>query len=249
MLPIAIQAAKKGGAVLNKYFGKLRSYESKNKANSDFVTKADKESEEIIKKIILTKFPTHGFWGEETGQTKVKSEYLWVVDPLDGTTNFIHRIPTHAVSIALMRKHQVILGVVYLPQTDELFHAQKGKGAFCNGQKIMTANTKKMRDAICSVGFWSKDRKHVKKGLEDFNYLARRVKKIRYLSSTVFELCRVAMGDLDFCRVDTTFLDIAAAKLIVEEAGGICHSTNMGVIPCDSKTIFRFYGGNKYLCK
>ncbi|MFH1286344.1 MAG: inositol monophosphatase [Candidatus Magasanikbacteria bacterium] len=225
-LQVAKKAAKKAGNITEKYFGNLDSSKIEQKSKKDFVTKADKEAEEEIKKIILETFPEHGFWGEETGKSNVENEYVWVVDPIDGTTNFIHNIPLYSVSIALSKNNEIILGVVYIPKTNELFYAEKAKGAFCNDKKISVSTTKKLEDSVCAIEFWSRNDEHRKQGLKELMYFGERVSKLRYLSSTVFELCRVAKGDLDFCKLDTTFLDIAAATLLVEEAGGKCTKSN-----------------------
>ncbi len=246
MLSTAKMAALSAGKILKKYFGANIGYAAKDGNSKNFVTKADIESEKLIKKIILNKFPHHNFWGEETGQTHKNSEWTWVVDPLDGTSNFVFNIPTYAVSIALMHRDKIVLGVVYFPQTDELFWSETGKGAYCNGKKIHVSNTKKLKDAVGSVEFWSKDKKHIKAGLAEFNYFARHIKKIRYISSTIFEMCRVAKGNLDFCVTDTTFIDVAATALIIKEAGGICREKkNCPLDPKKLKTPFRLFSGNK----
>ncbi|KKU27283.1 MAG: Inositol monophosphatase family protein [Candidatus Magasanikbacteria bacterium GW2011_GWA2_46_17] len=249
MLKIAIKAARAGGAVLKKYFNNLDSFEYKNKQGTDLVTKADRESEDIIKKILLDKYPNHGFWGEETGKENIKKEYVWLVDPLDGTSNYILGIPMFSVSIGLLRRGQAVLGVVYVPTTGEMFWAKKGEGAFCNNKKIKVSSTRDLGKAACSVEYWSRDSNHIGRGLKDFSRFAKSTKKIRYLSSTVFELCRVANGNLDFCLLDTTFLDLAAPKLIVEEAGGVCRDYSGDEMGLNSKNPIRIIASNKNLYK
>ncbi|MFA6486556.1 MAG: inositol monophosphatase family protein [Candidatus Magasanikbacteria bacterium] len=244
MLKTAKTAAISAGKLLKSYFGHLDSYSAKGGNPRDYVTKADLASEKLIKKIILDKFPNHNFWGEESGKTDKTSNFTWVVDPLDGTSNFVLNIPMYSVSIALMKNNEVVLGVVYIPQTDELFWAQKSKGAFCNGKKIHVSNTKKLSDAIGSIEYWSKDNTRIEKGLEEFNFYARKIKKIRYLSSTVFEMCRVAKGNLDFCIMDSTVLDIAAASFIIHEASGKCLVDGKRFNMVSLQSIFRIYCGN-----
>ena len=171
-----------------------------------------------------------------------------MVDPLDGTSNFVFNIPLFSVSIALLRDNKPILGVVYIPKTKELFYAQKNKGAFCNNKKIHVSRTDALKNSVCSIGYWSKNRQYLKNGLKNFSAFARRVKKMRYLSSTVFEICHVAKGDLDFCAMETTFLDIAAVKLILEEAGGkMINRYNKKNAPELNKDIFSIIACNKKL--
>lgn len=230
MLETAKKAALLAGDILDRYFDNLVSIETKDAAGKDIVTVADKEAEHIIKQTLLGTYPEHGFFGEETGKQNEASAYVWVVDPLDGTTNFSRNIPTHAVSIALLHDREVILGVVYIPKTKELFWAEKGSGAYCNGKKISVSETAELRDAMCSIAYYSKKDGYADRGLADYCLFARQTRKIRSLSSTVFELCRVAKGNLDFCILDTYFLDLSAAKLILEEAGGVCRTYNDAVI-------------------
>lgn len=222
MLAVAKKAAREGGEILSHYFLNPPPVKYKNRAKTDLVTRADKESEKMIKKIILNHFPGHGFWGEETGQFATDREYVWVVDPLDGTTNFTLHIPLFSVSIGLLQHGEPVLGVIYIPAVNELIWAKKNQGAARNGKPIFVSKTNKLKDSICCVEYWSRDTAHQKRGLADFSYYAQNTKKIRYLSSAAFELCRVATGDLDFCILDTTFIDIAAAALIIKEAGGRC---------------------------
>lgn len=249
MLKIAIEAARAGGVVLKKYFNNLDTFEQKNKQGTDLVTKADLESEEVIKKIILGKHPSHGFWGEESGKQNTDEEYVWMVDPLDGTSNYILGIPMFSISIALLRRGEAVLGVVYIPTTEEMFWAKNEEGAFCNDKKIKVSSTRDLGKAVCSVEYWSRDDNHIKRGLKDFSRFAKSTKKIRYLSSTVFEMCRVANGNLDFCLLDTTVLDLAAPKLIVEEAGGVCRDCDGNKIDMDNKKLVRIIASNKHLYK
>lgn len=231
----AIRAAQAAGKIIMSYYGLGIDVENKAGNKRDFVTAADKNAESIIKEIILGQFPEHGFWGEETGQANLSKEYLWVVDPLDGTSNFTLNIPMFSVSIALLKNKEIILGVVFVPTTNELFVAEKGKGASRNNKQVLVSNVDSLKEAIGSMGYWSKDDSRIDVGLKDFVNFAKQIKKTRYLSSTVFELIRVANGDLNFSIIDTTFLDIAAGKLIVEEAGGKVTKRNGDEIFFDEK--------------
>lgn len=222
MLKVATQAALAAGEIVERYFGHSMQIAAKNKAKSDFVTSADTEAEGAIRQMILAHFPDHGFWGEEGGQKNIEKDYIWVVDPLDSTSNFTFTIPLYSISIGLMHQGEMILGVIYIPKTRELFSAEKGKGAFRNDRKISLTEKITLAEAICAVQYRSIAGDEVRdRGLDDFVYFAKRTKKIRYLSSTVFELCRVAAGDLDFAVTDGYFIDYAAAKLILKEAGAV----------------------------
>ena len=218
-LKTAQQAALAAGEILERYFCHAMEVKTKNKAESDYVTSADTETEGAIKQMILSRFPDHGFWGEEGGQEHAKREYLWVVDPLDSTSNFTYRIPLYSTSIALLHHGEVIVGVIYVPGTEELFHAEKSQGSFCNHQAIQASKKTSLDQSVCAIQYRSTAGEFEReRGLDDFTYFARRTKKIRYLSATVFELCRVARGDLDFAISDGYFIDFAAAKLILQEA-------------------------------
>ncbi|KKW42622.1 MAG: Inositol monophosphatase family protein [Candidatus Magasanikbacteria bacterium GW2011_GWA2_56_11] len=248
MLETGIQAALQASKVVEGYFGHLPTVGYKDPLHRDLVTMADKKSEEVIKEIILSHYPHHGFWGEESGQHGLSNEYVWIVDPLDGTTNFTLDLPLYSVSLALMHKNEIVLGIVYIPKTEELFYAERGRGAFGNDKKLAVSNTGSLAQAACSVEYWSKDYEHIEQGLADFTFFARRTKKIRSLSSSILELCFVAKGSLDFCVLDTYFLDLAAAKLIVEEAGGRCTlSDGQPVKPGFDRRLMRIIASNAAL--
>lgn len=248
MLQTAIAAAKQAGDILEKYFSEDYAIEFKDHVGKDTVTIADREAEARIKKTILQKFPHHGFWGEETGTERIDQEYLWIVDPLDGTTNFSRHIPLYATSIALLYRGEAIMGVINIPKTKELFVAEKNTGSYCNEKKIKVSAVSELAQAVCSVEYWSRDDAHRAAGLKDFAYFAEHAKKIRYLSSTAFTLCRVACGDVDFCLSDTTFIDIAAAQLIIKEAGGYCERKDGAILNLDSVTQpHRIIASNKNL--
>lgn len=229
---VAIQAALQAGKLLKNKFGNIKHISGKRGNPKDLVTEADLASEKIIINKIKHNFPDHGIFSEEAGNHKGQAKNVWVIDPLDGTTNFTREIPCFSISIALAKNKKVVLGVVYLPITDELYVAEKGKGAFMNNKRINVSKTEKLNKAFITAEWWSRDEQHIKKGLQTFSRLARTSSKIRYISSTVWSLSRVAKGVFDLETCDTSFLDIAAVALIIKEAGGkVTDLNNKEILP------------------
>jgi len=216
-LEVAIRATQEAGKVIEKYFETeiLKEF----KEDKSIVTKADRESEEIIKKIIVQDFPTHSILGEETGMTKNKSEYIWHVDPIDGTRNFSNGIPLFAVSIALVHENNIILGVVYNPATHSLFYAEKGKGAFLNDKKIFVSKDDKDHAIVtASPSKLDIDRQLL---LELYHNFPKVVRSDRILGCTALELAYVARGGLEAnIQLGLNTYDFAAGTLLVQEAGG-----------------------------
>ena len=214
---MAIQAALAAGKILEKYFDTeiLKEF----KEDKTPVTLADRESEEIIKKIILEEFPKHSILGEETGRTESKSDYEWYVDPVDGTRNFANGIPIFAVSVALAHKRKVIVGVVYNPTTDSLFYVEQGKGAYLNDKKINVSKDD-IPHAIVTI---SPNREDPEKLLlrELYYDFPKKFGHVRDLGSTALELAYVARGGLEAnIQLGLSSYDFAAGVLLVEEAGG-----------------------------
>lgn len=220
-LKVAIKAAEEAGKILEKYFETeiLKEF----KEDKSIVTLADRESEEIIKKIIREAFPSHFILGEETGLTGVsgqKTDYVWHVDPVDGTRNFSNGIPIFAVSIALVHMNDVILGVVYNPATRSLFCAEKGKGAYMNNEKIFVSKDDKDH-AIVTVS--SSQKSEDKKLNKELLYLlpANLVRTVRDLGCTALEIGYVARGGLEAnIQLGLSTYDFAAGTLLAQEAGG-----------------------------
>lgn len=216
-LEIAIKAALEAGKVLEKYFETeiLKEYKEDNTP----VTKADREAEDIIKKIIFDNFPDHSILGEETGHTKNQGSYTWHVDPLDGTRNFANGIPFFGVSIALVKNNEVLVGVVYNPITRSLFYAEKNKGAFLNDKKIFVSKDDASRSMV-SVDPGKKEEE--KKLRRELTYaLPATFRSIRDLGSTAVHLAYVARGGLEAnIQLGLQTYDFAAGVLLVLEAGG-----------------------------
>lgn len=242
MLNFAKTIAIKAGKIVMKDFGKETKVEAK--GIRDIVTKYDRASEEFIKKEILKKFPDHEFLGEESGKTKSKSEYTWIVDPIDGTKNFARKIPLFAISIALYKKGKPLIGVVHNPVLQETFWAEKGKGAFKSSpwqktHRIHVSKTTALVNAILVTGFHPKS---TRKNLPIFAHLAAKTFGMRRTGSASIDLCYVASGLFDgFWEFDLKPWDIAAGVLILEEAGG--KATNFDGSPLDFK-LEQFLGSN-----
>lgn len=219
-LTTAIEAAKEAGKFLKMNLGKVKNIERK-KEEINLVTEIDKGSEKKIIEHIKNKFPNHSILAEESGETSKTSEYKWIIDPLDGTTNYTHSFPVFCVSIALEYKGEVILGVVYDPNLDELFYAEKGKGAFLNGKKISVSKTDKLIKSMLATGFPYNVKENPDNCIEHFVNFLMEAQAIRRLGSAALDLVYVACGRLDgFWEVNLNPWDVAAGKIIIEEAGG-----------------------------
>lgn len=225
-LQTAIEAAKAAGSVIFKALSQPKSIE--HKGTVDLVTETDKECEKLILEIIKNKFPTHQFIGEETSADKdspipLTDSPTWMCDPLDGTTNFVHQYPSCCVSLALWIDRQPVVGVVYNPVMDELFAAERGKGAFKNGEKIQTSGTNMLSNAVFATELGVvRDPEVIDAICQRISSLALNTRSIRCGGSIAIDLCNVACGRLDFC-FEIGFggcWDVAAGALIVQEAGG-----------------------------
>lgn len=219
-LQTAIRAAKEAGKIHLKYFRKPGSL-IKEKNPRDLLTKADIESEKKIIAIIKKEYPDHSFLCEEIGAINTKSDYKWIIDPVDGTGNFYKGDPDFCPMIALCKNNEIILGVIYFPITKELFTAVKGKGAFKNGKKIKVSSEKDFRKMYANTHMTSKlnDRKI---NLKIYNKFILKLRNIHVINACIGRLLTdVAEGISDFhFRQKYTFWDYAAGSIIVQEAGG-----------------------------
>jgi myo-inositol-1(or 4)-monophosphatase len=188
---------------------------------SDLVTEVDKKSEARIIEVIHSYFPGHNVLSEECGDLNKTSEYVWIVDPIDGTVNYAHSIPIFCVSIALQVKGEVVLGQVYNPLSGELFFAEKGIGAFFNGNRIKVSATKYLKDALIVTGFPYGARDNRDHCIDHFVNFIKQGLPIRRLGSAALDICYVAKGGFDgFWEVSLNPWDVAAGYLILKEAGG-----------------------------
>jgi myo-inositol-1(or 4)-monophosphatase len=216
---IARQAAKEAGTILNMMFGQVN--QIKKKSEIDLVTEADLQSEKIILRVISRNFPHDSILTEEGGGHNHHSERVWIVDPLDGTTNFAHTYPLFAISIALEFRRELVLGLVYNPYTDEHFEAVKGKGAFFNQKPIKVSQTKKLQDALLATGFPYDVHENPQRVMELFQRMIVLAQGVRRPGSAAIDLCYVAAGQFDgFWEERLKPWDAAAGALIVDEAGG-----------------------------
>jgi len=220
-LEIAISAARQAGALLKSRFYAPHQVRHKDPAN--LVTEMDLMAEELISGIVLGAFPNYAFFGEEQFNKNITNadKPRWIVDPLDGTTNYAHGYPLFAVSIALEVNNEIVLGVVYNPLLDELFTGLKGKGAFLNGQPIMVSNAQSLGVSLVASGFpydaWVNKRDNG----EEWRGFLKCALSTRSDGSAALDLCHVAAGRIDgYWELDLEPWDMAAGVLIVQEAGG-----------------------------
>lgn len=214
-------ASQAGGFLLNNLDG-VREIRYKEEGRSNPFSQVDTEAEGIILKIISDAFPLHSFISEERGRKDTSSDYTWVVDPLDGTINFIHKYRNFGVSISLLYREDIILGVVYNPVMDEMFTAVKGDGAYLNERRVQVSKTANLEESLLAAGFpYDRHSETFSISVKHFVRLARDSQAIRRDGSTALSLCSVACGRYDgFCVAGNELWDYAAGILIVTEAGG-----------------------------
>jgi myo-inositol-1(or 4)-monophosphatase len=221
----AINVAAKAGEYIKSKLGDSGDVHLKGSAQ-DLVTEVDRGSEKMVRTLLKTYFPTHAFLGEENvdedNDTDIENaEYVWIIDPLDGTTNYVHAFPFFAVSIALAHKGEVIVGVVYDPIHDEMFVAEKGKGAYLRGMPMHVSDEVELSGSLLATGFPADQGKNLIANMADLNALAPKVRSIRAGGSAALHLAYVAAGRLSgYWEVGLKPWDIAAGALLVQQAGG-----------------------------
>ena len=222
MLGIAIEAAKEAGRFLKMNAGKAREIQQKAGQEKNLVTEIDRRSEQIIIGLIRKYYPNHHILAEESGMNAGgTSDYRWIIDPLDGTTNFAHGFPVYCVSIALERKGEVIVGVIYDPNFDELFAAEKGKGVFLNGRKISVSTIPSLNRSLLVTGFPYDIVENPNNAVEHFVGFLMKAQAVRRMGSAAIDLAYVAAGRFEgFWEVALNPWDMAAGALMVQEAGG-----------------------------
>ncbi|MCX6147502.1 MAG: inositol monophosphatase family protein [Candidatus Kapabacteria bacterium] len=218
---LAKEAALKAGSILSKGFGS--SFEINNKiGKNNLVTEFDYLAEKAIIDLIKSKFPSHQFLAEESGDTGISSDYLWVIDPLDGTVNFAHSVPIFSVSIACLFKGELISGVVYQPMQNELFIAEKDKGAYLNNKRIYVSITDDFLSSYLVTGFPYNINENPDNCLKHFVDIIQNGIPVRRLGSAALDLAYVAAGRFDaFWEIALNPWDVAAGMLLVKEAGGL----------------------------
>jgi myo-inositol-1(or 4)-monophosphatase len=217
-LNVAVEAGRAAGRELIDWQGRFAVRE---KGPADLVTEADLAAQEAVRKIILAAFPEHGLLAEENGlSTTGRDGYRWIVDPLDGTTNYVHSLPQFCTSIALERAGRLLVGVVYDPSADECFAAVAGGGATLNGRPIRTSGVTAMPQAMVAASFAPRT-KRTDPAIHEFLNVLERAQAVRRMGSSALNLCYVAAGRLDaYWANDTKTWDVAAGWLLVREAGG-----------------------------
>jgi myo-inositol-1(or 4)-monophosphatase len=221
MINDIIEISKRAGSIIKEGFGTTFKIEYKTN-ESNLVTEIDKASEELIINFIKKKYPSHSILAEEGGDLRKNSEYLWVVDPLDGTTNFAHGLPIFSVSIGVQKNGETIAGVVYDVMRDLVFSAEKGSGAFTNSEQIEVSIVNKLEHSLLVTGFPYDIAENPEGAFERFTILTKKSRGMRRLGSAAIDFCYLASGVFDgFWEVHLHPWDICAGKLIAEEAGGM----------------------------
>jgi myo-inositol-1(or 4)-monophosphatase len=224
MLNIAIKAARRAGGVINRASRNLDVLAVREKAANDYVTEVDREAEQAIIRTLLEAYPKHAILAEESGETggAGKSDYQWIIDPLDGTTNFLHGFPQYAVSIALAHKGVLTQAVVYDPGNNDLFTATRGAGAYLNDTRIRVSKRTQLKGALVGTGFPFKENQHLDAYLAMLRDIMQNASGVRRAGSAALDLAYVAAGRLDvFWEIGLAPWDIAAGALLVTEAGGV----------------------------
>ena len=221
MLNIAVRAARSAGEIILRSADKASHLAVDSKGKNDFATEIDRLAEKEIISIIKAAYPEHSILAEESGE-HAGNDFVWIIDPLDGTTNFIHGFPQYAVSIALKYKDRIEIGVVYDPQRDELFTAKRGGGAMLNNRRLRVTGLTSMKGALIGTGFPFKVPQHLDAYLNMFRAITIDSAGIRRAGSAALDLAYLAAGRLDaFWEIELKEWDMAAGILLVKEAGGV----------------------------
>ena len=224
MLNVAIKAARTAGAIINRASLDLDILKINTKSPNDFVTEVDQAAEQAIIETLLQAYPDHGILAEESGREygAKHSEFQWIIDPLDGTTNFIHGLPFYCVSIALAHRNVVQQAVVYDPTRNDLFYATKGRGAYLNDKRIRVSKRTRMSDALIGTGFPFRRGDNFKRYMKMFEEVMTQCAGLRRPGAAALDLCYVAAGYYDaFFETGLNPWDVAAGSLIIAEAGGL----------------------------
>jgi len=224
MLNIAVKAARAAGALINRASMDLDLIKVNTKSPNDFVTEVDQAAENLIIETLLGAYPGHAILAEESGRARgaKDSEYLWIIDPLDGTTNFIHGLPVYAVSIALAHRGQVQQAVVYDPTRNDLFFASKGRGAFLNDKRLRVSKRLRLAESLIGTGFPFRKGDNFRRYVQMFEDVMQHCAGLRRPGAAALDLCYVAAGYYDgFFETGLSPWDIAAGSLMITEAGGL----------------------------
>jgi myo-inositol-1(or 4)-monophosphatase len=244
---IAVKAARNAGNVILRYLDKRDQLTVTAKAHNDFVSEVDRMAEHEIVKIISRTYPDHAILAEEDGEKQGDSDHVWIIDPLDGTTNFLHGFPQFAVSIALSIKGRLEHAVIYDPISQELYTASRGDGAYLNDRRLRVSKAKGLEGSLLGTGFPFKQPQHLDTYLETFKALHPTAAGIRRAGSAALDLAYVAAGRLDgFWEIGLQPWDMAAGVLLIQEAGGLVGDFSGGH---DFMTTGNLIAGNPRLFK
>ncbi|MDE3020704.1 MAG: inositol monophosphatase [Pseudomonadota bacterium] len=245
MLSIAVKAARRASSIINRAATDVDLLQVTNKGPADYVSEVDRASEAAIIEVLRSSYPTHAFLGEEGGKLG-DSEYIWIIDPLDGTTNFLHGLPHYAISIALKHRGVLTQAVIYEPTRNELFTATRGAGAFLNDRRIRVSRRDKLTNSLIGTGFPFREFSSVDRYLAIFRETMQKCAGLRRPGAASLDLAYVAAGRYDgFFETGLSSWDIAAGVLIIQEAGGICtdwqgeeNYLETGQVVCGNPKIF-----------
>jgi myo-inositol-1(or 4)-monophosphatase len=215
------QIAQQTGEMQKQHLGRNDLQIDTKSTGIDLVTEIDKKSEQMIMDFIMEQYPSHGILAEESGLSEHNSDYLWVIDPLDGTTNYSQGLPIFAVSIALQYRGETVLGVVYTPVTDQLFTAIKGHGAYLNDERLHVSAKTELAESVLATGFPYDIASHPANNVAYFSEIVVKARAVRRMGAAAYDLACVAAGKFDgFWELKLSPWDVTAAVLMIEEAGG-----------------------------
>jgi len=227
-LETSVEIAREAGALLSKYFERRVTFELK--GEHDLVTEADRASEQLVIERLSSHFPSHSIVAEEGGGHTGSSEYCWYVDPLDGTTNFAHGFPMYNITMALEQSGELIAGVIFDPEHNEMFTAERGSGAYLNNRRIRVSKVNRLENTLVATGFPSRKR-HENVNIHFYYQLAMLTHGVRRAGSAALDLAYVASGRLDgFWEFGLNPWDMAAGILLITEAGGKCSDMKGGPV-------------------
>lgn len=231
------------GSLQKQNFGRKDLQIDTKSSGIDLVTEIDKKSEKAIVEYIRQRFPDHAILAEESGLSTASSDYLWIVDPLDGTTNYAQGLPIFSISIALRYKQDIVMGVVYTPMVNELFTAVKGQGAYLNGQLMRVSDKTRLIDSTLATGFPYDIAENPLNNVDYFSSLLLKTRAIRRMGSAAYDLACVAAGRFDgFWEMNLSPWDVSAAMLMVREAGG-------QIVPFRQDRGVSIIAGNSVICR
>jgi len=225
---VMVNACRKAGKVLIRDFGELENLQISEKGPGDFVTASDKRVEKILIEELQKARPNYSILSEEIGEINNDKSFKWIIDPIDGTANFLHGIPHFAISIGLEKENEIICGIIYDPIKDEMFVAEKGNGSYLNNQRLRVSSRSKLKDCVIFTGGPRNDSKSRELSIKEYNNFSSRVLlPIRKLGSAALDMAYVAAGRCDgFWQRNLNYWDIAAGIILIKESGGFVTDFN-----------------------